>query len=394
MLPIESSRELSMNIQSGFCTFVSMKKLFCFSVMLLLYVSACNTLEKNTFIVEGTTDLPNGKKIYRVVANTNGQPMRVDTTEVMNGKFELSGEVDQIDVNFLFIEGEQANSAFILEEGYIDIRLYKDSLNAADIGGTPSNIDLQNYRMQTQTMAKDMNAIVQEIQEANALGDNLLVQDLQEQYNQTKTALSIYEKDFLRTNVDSYISTLIMERFLAQKELPMSEAKAIFNTYTDRIRSSKSGLKISNLINAPINPTAIGEIAPLFEGPTPTGGRIALESLRGKVTIIDFWASWCRPCRIENPNLVRLYNRMHDKGLEIIGVSLDRNKASWERAIADDGLTWNHVSNLKYWADPIAQLYQVRGIPAAFVLDREGRIVAKNLRGAQLDAKIEELLNN
>lgn len=383
-----------MNIQSGFCTFVSMKKLFCFSVMLLLYVSACNTLEKNTFIVEGTTDLPNGKKIYRVVANTNGQPMRVDTTEVMNGKFELSGEVDQIDVNFLFIEGEQANSAFILEEGYIDIRLYKDSLNAADIGGTPSNIDLQNYRMQTQTMAKDMNAIVQEIQEANALGDNLLVQDLQEQYNQTKTALSIYEKDFLRTNVDSYISTLIMERFLAQKELPMSEAKAIFNTYTDRIRSSKSGLKISNLINAPINPTAIGEIAPLFEGPTPTGGRIALESLRGKVTIIDFWASWCRPCRIENPNLVRLYNRMHDKGLEIIGVSLDRNKASWERAIADDGLTWNHVSNLKYWADPIAQLYQVRGIPAAFVLDREGRIVAKNLRGAQLDAKIEELLNN
>lgn len=383
-----------MNIQSGFCTFVSMKKLFCFSVMLLLCVSACNTVEKNTFIVEGTTDLPNGKKIYRVVANTNGQPMRVDTTEVMNGKFELSGEVDQIDVNFLFIEGEQANSAFILEEGYIDIKLYKDSLNAAYVGGTPSNIDLHNYRMQTQTMAKDMNAIVQEIQEANTLGDNLLVQDLQEQYNQIKTALSVYEKDFIRKNVDSYISTLIMERFLAQKELPINEAKAIFNTYSDRIRSGKSGLKISSVINAPVNPTAIGEIAPLFEGPTPNGDRIALESLRGKVTIIDFWASWCRPCRIENPNLVRLYNRMHDKGLEIIGVSLDRNKASWVRAIADDGLTWNHVSNLKYWADPIAQLYKVRGIPAAFVLDREGRIVAKNLRGAQLDAKIEELLNN
>lgn len=383
-----------MNIQSGFCTFVSMKKLFCFSAMLLLCVSACNTLEKNTFIVKGTTDLPNGKKIYRVVANTNGQPMRVDTTEVMNGKFQLAGEVDQIDVNFLFIEGEQANSAFILEEGYIDIELYKDSLNAAYVGGTLSNIDLQNYRMQTQTMAKDMNAIVQEIQEANTLGDNLLVQDLQEQYNQIKTALSVYEKDFIRKNIDSYISTLIMERFLAQKELSINEAKAIFNTYSDRIRSGKSGLKISSVINAPVNPTAIGEIAPLFEGPTPTGDRIALESLRGKVTIIDFWASWCRPCRIENPNLVRLYNRMHDKGLEIIGVSLDRNKASWVRAIADDGLTWNHVSNLKYWADPIAQLYQVRGIPAAFVLDREGRIVAKNLRGAQLDAKIEELLNN
>ena len=85
---------------------------------------------------------------------------------------------------------------------------------------------------------------------------------------------------------------------------------------------------------------------------------------------------------------------MHDKGLEILGVSLDKNKASWERAISDDGLPWSHVSNLQYWADPIAQLYSVRAIPAAFVLDKEGKIVAKNLRGAQLDAKIEALLAN
>ena len=372
---------------------------FCFMRKFTLLISAailtlvsCNTIEKNTFVLNGTTDLADGKKIFRVQANANGQPTTIDTATVDKGRFSLKGEVSQIDVNFLFVEGTQVNVPFIIEEGEIKATLYKDSLSAIKLGGTASNEDLNVYRRETQNLAAAMNAVIQEAQEANRLGDNLLAQDLQQQYTDLQGQLSTYETDFVSTKTDSYISALILERFLNQKTMSKNEVKALFANYTDRIRSSKSGLNISNIINAPVNPTAIGEIAPLFEGPTPTGDRLALESLRGKVTIIDFWASWCRPCRIENPNLVRLYNRMHDKGLEIIGVSLDRNKASWERAIADDGLTWNHVSNLQYWSDPIAQLYSVRAIPAAFVLDREGRIVAKNLRGAQLDAKIEELL--
>ena len=372
---------------------------FCFMRKFTLLISAailtlvsCNTIEKNTFVLNGTTDLADGKKIFRVQANANGQPTTIDTATVDKGRFSLKGEVSQIDVNFLFVEGTQVNVPFIIEEGEIKATLYKDSLSDIKLGGTASNEDLNIYRRETQNLAAAMNAVIQEAQEANRLGDNLLAQDLQQQYTDLQGQLSTYETDFVSTKTDSYISALILERFLNQKTMPKNEVKELFANYTDRIRSSKSGLNISNIINAPVNPTAIGEIAPLFEGPTPTGDRLALESLRGKVTIIDFWASWCRPCRIENPNLVRLYNRMHDKGLEIIGVSLDRNKASWERAIADDGLTWNHVSNLQYWSDPIAQLYSVRSIPAAFVLDRDGRIVAKNLRGAQLDAKIEELL--
>ena len=119
-----------------------------------------------------------------------------------------------------------------------------------------------------------------------------------------------------------------------------------------------------------------------------------MSNLKGKVTIIEFWASWCKPCRVENPNLVRLYKEMHSKGLEIVGVSLDRNRSSWLRAIDDDGLIWNHVSNLKFWQDPIAKLYNIRAIPASFIIDKEGRIIEKNLRGAQLAAKISEILSN
>ena len=372
--------------------FYGMKKFSFILFGLLIIFNACQGVEKNTFKLNGTTNLPEGKKIFRIQANANNQPSTIDTATVSNGKFSFKGNVEQIDVNFLFVEGEQVNTPFIVEEGVIEVNLLQERLAEMNLKGTPSNSDLQTYREETKTFANNLNAIASEIQAANSLGDNILVQDLQQQYNDLQADLINYEKDFIKTNVDSYISALIIERFLNQKTMPRNEIKEIFSTYSDRIRSSKSGINISNIVNAPVNPTAIGEIAPLFEGPTPTGDRIALESFRGKVVIVDFWASWCRPCRIENPNLVRLYKRMHDKGLEIVGVSLDRNKASWERAIADDGLTWNHVSNLQYWADPIAQLYSVRSIPAAFVLDREGRIVAKNLRGAQLDAKIEELL--
>lgn len=372
--------------------FYSMKKFSLILLGLLIVLNACQGVEKNTFKLNGTTNLPDGKQIFRIQANANNQPTTIDTATVANGKFSFKGSVEQIDVNFLFVEGEQVNTPFIVEEGVIEVNLLQERLTEMNLAGTSSNKDLQTYREETKTFADNLNAIASEIQSANSLGDNILVQDLQQQYTDLQTDLIDYEKNFIKTNVDSYISALILERFLNQKTLPRNEAKEIFSTYSDRIRSSKSGINVSNIVNAPVNPTAIGEIAPLFDGPTPTGDRIALESFRGKVVIIDFWASWCRPCRIENPNLVRLYKRMHDKGLEIVGVSLDRNKASWERAIADDGLTWNHVSNLQYWADPIAQLYSVRAIPAAFVLDREGRIVGKNLRGAQLDAKIEALL--
>lgn len=112
----------------------------------------------------------------------------------------------------------------------------------------------------------------------------------------------------------------------------------------------------------------------------------------GKITIIDFWASWCGPCRQENPNVVAVYNQYHSKGLNIIGVSLDTNPTRWKEAIAKDKLTWTQISNLQGWEDPIAKAYGVEGIPATFLLDENGIIIGKDLRGDQLKAKIASLL--
>ncbi|MCB0704914.1 MAG: redoxin domain-containing protein [Saprospiraceae bacterium] len=136
---------------------------------------------------------------------------------------------------------------------------------------------------------------------------------------------------------------------------------------------------------------SVGGEAPDFEMANPDGTLMNLHSMRGKVVLVDFWASWCGPCRRENPNVVRVYEKYKDKGFEVLGVSLDRERARWINAIEADGLVWQHVSDLKGWQNEAAQLYEVRSIPATLLLDAEGRILARNLRGPALESKLAEI---
>ena len=138
---------------------------------------------------------------------------------------------------------------------------------------------------------------------------------------------------------------------------------------------------------------SVGQPAPEIELPNPDGRIVKLSDLRGKYVLIDFWAAWCKPCRQENPNVVRLYNQYKDKGFEVFGVSLDRTKEDWVKAIADDGLTWTQVSDLKYFNSVAAELYQIDAIPATYMVDPDGNIIAKDLRGPSLENKLAELFD-
>ena len=353
----------------------------------------CESNNKS-FELNGTTDLDDGVVIYRIVPNSVNQPIKMDSTVVRKGRFNFSSQVNEIDVNFITIKDKTSNIPFILESGRIDMKVYNDSLDASQIEGSRSNDDLNSYRSKTKSIVSSLNKIANEIQIANSLGDNLLVVDLQNQYREKQTELLNFELDLAKNNNGSYLSVLMLEKLINEKTIDIKTAKELTASYNPEILNSRVGKILVEKVNAPTDPTSIGEIAPNFEGPSPTGEVLNLSDLKGKVTIIEFWASWCRPCRVENPNLVRLYKEMHPKGLEIVGVSLDRTKASWLRAIDDDGLIWNHVSNLKFWQDPIAKLYNIRAIPASFIIDQEGRIIDKNLRGAQLAARISQILNN
>jgi peroxiredoxin len=135
----------------------------------------------------------------------------------------------------------------------------------------------------------------------------------------------------------------------------------------------------------------VGSVAPDFTQTTPEGTKLSLSDLRGKVVLIDFWASWCRPCRMEMPNVKKAYAIYHPKGLEVLGVSLDKTKDAWTGAIKQDGLTWKHVSDLAFWNNAAAQLYGVSSIPYSVLVDRDGKVIAKNLRGPALEAKLAEV---
>ena len=140
--------------------------------------------------------------------------------------------------------------------------------------------------------------------------------------------------------------------------------------------------------------TAMGQIAPEIELPNPEGQLVKLSSLRGKYVLIDFWAKWCGPCRRENPNVVKAYHEFKDKGFEVFGVSLDRTKEDWVKAIAEDGLVWTQVSDLKYFESQAAKDYNINAIPFSVLIDQQGKIIAKDLRGAALEKKLAEVMGD
>lgn len=357
---------------------------------LALLLTACQG-SSNALRLKGTVDLNDGNAILHIIADLNNQPKVVDTLFVQSGAFNLDVEITEPSIHFLQIEGNQASFPFIAEKGTVNVELFKDSLGVSKAIGTTSNDDFMRYKDETRVYISSLNGIGNDLQQAMILKDSLLAQDLQEQYQDVRDQIKAYELDFISSSPNSFISILILERFVANKAISMTEAKEIFESFSDRIKATSSGKSIESQL-IPAEKPEVGQFAPEFQGPNPEGLSLSLKDKLGKVTIVDFWASWCRPCRVENPSLVRLYQKHQENGLQIVSVSLDKGKPQWVQAIADDGLVWDHVSNLKFWNDPIAKLYRVSAIPATFILDENGVIIAKDLRGLQLERKIDELL--
>lgn len=386
-----------------------MKKIL-FLLTASVAIISCSKVKDGEYLITGTaTGIENGKTIILQGQDpTTKMPLALDTVKVENGKFEIKGKVTEPAFHTLILQGANGPIPFILETGEIKVAIDKDSIHKSKISGTYNN---DEYTKFNEDMTKTQKSLVdfqkkntQKMQQAQQAQDTATINGLMKQYMTLQTEVQANSKKkylaYAEGHPKAYISALIIQSMVNDPSTDVKKAEALYNSLDESLKNSTAGKEIKTKLGQ-LKMPAVGATAPPvgspnwraeFSAPNPEGKVVSLKESLGKVTIVDFWASWCGPCRQENPNVVAIYKELHSKGLNIIGVSLDKEASKWKEAIAKDGLTWTHVSNLKFWEEPIAKQYGVESIPATFILDASGKVVAQDLRGPELRAKILELL--
>jgi peroxiredoxin len=352
------------------------------------------------FTINGTVGkLNTPSKVY--LSFRQDKKTITDSATIKNGMFELKGKVSYpVKAKLILnhtgkVVQNQQTTDFIelyLEKGIITVTS-KDSLIKAAIVGPVVNAENRRLTEQLATAQNQKKVIMAEYYAASdeKKSSKEFQDETEKKYNAILKEIQRIETAFIRDNPNSYVSLDIVRN--TGGSIPNVEVlDSLFKSLTERVRNSTLGKELSERIDK-LKLVAVGAMAPDFTQMTPDNRPVKLSDFKGKYVLIDFWASWCGPCRAENPNVVKVYNQYKDRGFTILGISLDNEKAreAWLKAITKDQLTWTQVSDLKGWYNEVAALYSVKAIPQNFLIDPSGKIIAKNLRGGELEVKLKEI---
>ncbi len=319
-----------------------------------------------------------------------GSPKK-DSSIIINGKFSFKGFIQKTVYARLDLkDNKQSYYHFFLEPANITVSGITDSLELLTIKGSPINDVDKILKKRLNYIAKWEDTNSNLYAEAFKAKNKSVIDSLDELekpiLKEKRKVIVAFVKDYPHSMRSAFA---IMENYYYYAEA--DEVEPLYNLLDKNVKNSDKGIDIKKRIDV-YKTVAVGKISPDFSQPTPDGKTMSLSSMKGKYVLVDFWASWCPPCRRENPNLVKAYNQFKDKGFDIFGVSYDTNKEKWEKAIVLDGLVWQQVSDLKGWKNATSALYGIGDIPTNFLLDKEGKIIAKNLFGKKLNDKLSEII--
>jgi thiol-disulfide isomerase/thioredoxin len=385
------------------------RKLFLYLFAIMLF-SGC---KNNTVRISGTMSNPvNGEYIYLDELISN-ELKTIDSVQVsQKGTFSFKCEVKHPSFYLLKLNNNNFLTMLVEPGEKINLNTHHDSLNY------PVSIDGSNGTMLMAEYNRNLRKTVNKLTGLNSIynqnTDNPklpeIMQSLDSMANNYLNELNIYTKQYIDNNLNSLVSLVALYQQVAPNVYVLSPTRdkryfvkvdsSLFKLYPEYEPVVTLHQQVKELITgmeekpAVETPSAESVEAPEIKLPTPEGDTVKLSSTRGSVVLLDFWASWCTPCRMESPNLVKAYNLYHKKGFQIYQVSLDKTKEAWIKGIQDDQLgRWIHVSDIKFWNSMVVPLYKIESIPSNYLLDKNGRIIASNLRGERLQVKLAELFN-
>ncbi|MBB4601889.1 MULTISPECIES: TlpA disulfide reductase family protein [Hymenobacter] len=377
----------------------------------LLYVGALlgmtNACNKNTTPTSSATgaatdassyqltgqlqNAPAGTKVYLAELGETQFVSRDTATVDDKGQFTFSGNLPEAGI--YQVKLDEQNQALVALENGRQVQLTGNAQQFSQsytVKGSPDSDLLQQISRSMQTSRQQMQRLEQRFNQAAEQNrrDSLAV--LQQKALTLQTQGSAGLARLVRQNPNSVVSAFVVTSIINP-----DDNFALADSVANVLKKNRPDSRFTKALVArlePLRTTAVGVQAPEISLPSPEGKAVALSSLRGKYVLIDFWASWCGPCRQENPNVVKAYNKFKAKGFEIYSVSFDQDRGKWLKAIQNDKLTWTHVSDLKGWESAAGQTYGIKSIPQSYLLDPQGRIIAKNLRGEALDATLASVL--